>query len=106
MANPYAGVVIDDSGDLYGTTANGGVPTCPYLSCGAVYKLAPPAKKGHAWKMTSLHLFGVVPDGTAPVGKLLLLNDALYGATSYGGDEKDQACKNAGGCGLVFKIVP
>ena len=105
MASPYAGVVIDGVGNLYGTTANGGRPTCPYLSCGAVYKLAP-AKKGHAWKITPLHLFGVAPDGTKPVGNLLLLNGAVYGATSYGGDEKNQECKNAGGCGMIYKIVP
>ena len=106
MATPYAGLVIDGSGNLYGTTWNGGTPTCPYLSCGAVYKLAPPVKKGRAWKMTPLQLFGGAPDGANPVGNLLLLNGALYGATSYGGDEKNRECKKAKGCGLVFKTVP
>ena len=37
-AVPMAGLLMDDKGDLYGTTASGGHPTCV---CRTVFKIAP-----------------------------------------------------------------
>jgi uncharacterized repeat protein (TIGR03803 family) len=38
---PYGGLIIDQSGSLYGTTTSGGPPGCQGFGCGVVYKLAP-----------------------------------------------------------------
>jgi hypothetical protein len=42
-ANPGSSVVFDASGNLYGTTPDGG------NGCGIVYELSPPATAGGAW---------------------------------------------------------
>ena len=51
---PVAGVVFDNRGNLYGTTAMGGNGSC-YDGCGVVYKLAPRA--GGKWEYTVLYDF-------------------------------------------------
>jgi len=38
---PYGGLIINQSGSLYGTTTSGGPPGCQGFGCGVVYKLAP-----------------------------------------------------------------
>jgi uncharacterized repeat protein (TIGR03803 family) len=47
-ANPAAGLIFDQNGDLYGTTASGGAKSsCPPVEdgCGVVFKLAPKGKE-------------------------------------------------------------
>jgi len=91
-ANPYAGLLRDASGDLFGTTLEGGDTSCnaPY-GCGTVFKLDKTGKKE-----TVLHKFAGDPDGDFP--ESLLAEDKagnLYGTTYLGG---------AHGLGAVFKI--
>jgi uncharacterized repeat protein (TIGR03803 family) len=38
---PYAGVVVDAAGSLYGTTLQGGNPACAPFGCGVVFTIAP-----------------------------------------------------------------
>jgi uncharacterized repeat protein (TIGR03803 family) len=38
---PYAGVILDPQGNVYGTTIGGGNSTCPGGSCGVVFELSP-----------------------------------------------------------------
>ena len=40
-AYPYGGLVADGSGNLYGTTLQGGGSNCSGNSCGTVFKLKP-----------------------------------------------------------------
>lgn len=85
--NPYAGVLRDKAGNLYGTTQYGGTGG----GFGTVFKL------DTAGKLTLLHSFAGTPDGVNPLAGLLL--DAagnLYGTTDYGGTN--------GGYGTVFKV--
>jgi len=89
---PGAGVVMDKSGNLYGTTDGGGGPN----GCGVIYKLAPAGKD--KWKYSVLHTFGRVGDGCVPAGNLAIDGKGnLYGGTVLGGTN---------GYGMVFELTP
>jgi uncharacterized repeat protein (TIGR03803 family) len=101
-AAPRAGVVMDPSGNLYGTTLAGGDPQCPY--CGVVFMLSPPPAGQTAWTETVIHRFtGGASDGDNrhpyQQGELLFdaKNNALFGATYAGG---------LNGLGVVFELTP
>ena len=99
-SNPYAGLILDRSGNLYGTTANGGA-NCSGWSCGVVYELA--RTSGGGWKETVLHRFrNDGKDGVRPGWGALFMNGpgSLYGTTSQGGTNICYA-----GCGTVFKLT-
>jgi uncharacterized repeat protein (TIGR03803 family) len=76
---PQAGLVLDDSGNLYGTTESGGTH-----AEGTVFELSPPSAPGGSWTETVLWSFGSIDDdGGTPFSKLTW--DAagnLYGTTS------------------------
>ena len=87
---PGGGVVLDKSGNLYGTTVYGGSPQC---GCGVVYKLSP--QPDGTWQYAVLHTF-VGSDGAQPDANLTIGPDGnLYGTTATGG---------TGGAGVVFQI--
>jgi len=97
-ANPEAGLILDDRGNLYGTTGNGGdLSGCGGIGCGVVFKLDP------AGKETTLYSFTGGADGSNPSAGLAGDERGnLYGTTYYGGDES----QFAGGYGVVFKLDP
>jgi uncharacterized repeat protein (TIGR03803 family) len=79
--NPYAGVIFDSAGNLYGVAHQGPLP--PYLY-GNVFELSPAG--GGVWNETVLHTFGIGTDGQYPLGALIF--DAygnLYGTANAGG---------------------
>lgn len=93
-ANPYAGLVRDGDGNLYGIAANGGDLNCSdegSSGCGVVFKVDTNGKE------TVLHAFAGPPDGETPDGGLVR-DDAgnLYGVTLFGG--------TSGSFGTVFKV--
>jgi uncharacterized repeat protein (TIGR03803 family) len=93
-ANPYAGVVFDKRGNLYGTTTYGGMYSCGDLNCGTVFQLTP-SRSG--WTESALHSFQH-SDGAVPYGGLIFDQSGnLYGTTTGGG---------AGGGGTVFELTP
>ena len=67
-ATPEGGLVIDEAGNLYGTTGYGGSGPCLLLGgavgCGTVYELSPPAKQGNPWMETVLYSFQGARTGT------------------------------------------
>jgi len=85
-ANPYAGLVRDDSGNLYGTTEGGGSS-----GFGTVFKVDITSTE------TVLHSFAGAPSDGADPKAGVILDDAgnLYGVTFRGG---------SGGKGTVFKL--
>lgn len=87
-ANPYAGLVMDGSGNLYGTTENGGA-----FGFGTVFEIDTTGIE------TVLHSFAGAPtDGADPKARLILDSYGnLYGTTFTGG---------ASGYGTVFKLDP
>ncbi|HEX4158449.1 MAG TPA: choice-of-anchor tandem repeat GloVer-containing protein [Rhizomicrobium sp.] len=92
-ADPQAGLVMDDKGNLYGTSYAGGANACNYggyKGCGTVFELN---RKGVE---TVLYSFSNA-QGTNPVGGLILrAHHAVFGTTSRGGPEKHD--------GVVFKL--
>jgi uncharacterized repeat protein (TIGR03803 family) len=97
LGGPYAGVVVDGSGNLYGTTSNGGA-----LQRGIVFQLKPPAGKGRKWSERTLHTFRDGGGGSGPTTVVLGKDRALYGSALFGGSNKCQF----GNCGVIFRIVP
>ena len=100
---PYAGLIADNSGNLYGTTSGGGLSSrhCFNRTCGVVFKLSPNADGN--WTETILHSFGG-RDGESPTAGLTI--DAagnLYGVTALGGRYD---CSPPYGCGTVFELTP
>lgn len=94
-ALPYAGLVADAAGGLYGTTAQGGAH-----GYGAVFKLTP--KSSNKYVENLLYSFGGygTPDGNYPNAPLLIGADSsLYSTTEYGGG-------TSLGFGTVFKLTP
>jgi len=73
---PYGAVVLDSSGNLYGTTYLGGI-----TGLGSLFELTP---SGSSWTETLLHSFGT-GDGYNPYGGLIIdQQDNLYGTTASG----------------------
>lgn len=102
-AVPAAGVYMDQNGNLFGTTTQGGVlfPNGGNGSYGTVYELSPPSQPAGAWGMNVIYAFtDQNGDGYYPSSNLIAdACGALYGATSYGGDN---SC--LGGCGIAFQL--
>jgi uncharacterized repeat protein (TIGR03803 family) len=101
-ANPFAGVIVDRRGNVYGDASGG---TAVPLQAGVIFKLTPPAWGRTAWTDTVLYSFGGAPDGNTPAYVQLIGDgNALYGMTLGGGSGCVSA--NGGGCGLVFRLAP
>jgi uncharacterized repeat protein (TIGR03803 family) len=84
---PQDGVVRDSSGNLYGTTQNGGPD-----NAGTVFKIDPAGEK------TVLYSFTGSTDGGYPMAGVVLDTEGnLYGTTFGGGSS---------GAGTVFKVDP
>ncbi len=102
---PYSGLVMDDAGNLYGTTSQGGGGSCGDLrapiSCGTVFKL------DRTGKETVLYGFKGLPDDGGLPYSGLVMDDAgnLYGTTSQGGGGTCTGLFGVPvGCGVVFKL--
>jgi uncharacterized repeat protein (TIGR03803 family) len=99
-ASPWAGLIFDATGALYGTTYLGGAS-----GLGVVYKLTP--NSGGTWTESVLHTFtGGDNDGSNPRFGSLIFDTAgkLYGATTTGGGT---TCYDGEpGCGAIFEMKP
>lgn len=95
-ALPYAsGLVMDASGNLYGTFLQAGNTACS-PGCGSVFQLSPTASG--PWTETTLYTFTGGADGAQPWAGLTL--DAvgnLYGTAEMGG---------VNNLGVVFELSP
>ena len=110
-ASPFGGLVMDSSGNLYGTTAYGGTGDCVLLGskvgCGTVYELSPPVQPDGAWTETILYSFPSSKYGYAPWGDLVFDSAGnLYGATIFGGGKGTTCDPFYQYCGAVFELSP
>jgi uncharacterized repeat protein (TIGR03803 family) len=84
---PIGGVVLDASGNLYGTTQRAGSN-----NCGTVYKLS------SAGQLTTIYAFNCATDGSDPTASLVMDTQGnLFGTTTTGGPNN---------FGSVFKLTP
>jgi hypothetical protein len=110
--HPYAGLVADAAGNLYGTTPNGGGQGCSIGGgCGIVFELSPPTSGDPAWSENVLYRFTGGSDGSTPYAKLVMDQlGNLYGTTYYGGQVGNSLCLDNGGepigCGVIFELSP
>jgi uncharacterized repeat protein (TIGR03803 family) len=106
---PDAGLTVDSSGDLFGTTFAGGA-NCQSgdpIGCGTVFKLTRPAAGQTKWTEKVLYSFCAAAncaDGSFPHAVLVMDGAGnLFGTTFNGGVN----CQSAivPGCGTVFEMV-
>jgi uncharacterized repeat protein (TIGR03803 family) len=95
-ALPYAGLVGDAFGNLYGTTSTGGSSGC-VTGCGTVFEIDTSNKETILYSFSASRTGGVAPYG----GLALDSQGNVYGTTTSGGD---LSCAPSFGCGTVFKI--
>ena len=95
---PDGGVVIDATGDVYGTTDLGGAGQCSsnYPGSGTVFKLSP--NSDGTYTHAVIYTFAGPPaDGGGPNSGLILAAGNLFGTTLIGG---------AFSVGTAFELVP
>jgi uncharacterized repeat protein (TIGR03803 family) len=107
-ADPFAGLIADSNGNLYGTAEIGG----GLGGNGVVFKLSPPRPScapvsPNLMCETVLRSYCSEPscsDGANPEASLIADSKGnLYGTTVVGGGS---GCPGFGGCGTVFKLAP
>jgi uncharacterized repeat protein (TIGR03803 family) len=95
-SRPQGTLLVDQSGNIYGTTAAGGAN-----GGGEVFKLSFVKSR---WKETIAYSFCALlacADGGGPAGLIMDNRGTLYGSANGGGI---QFC--GGGCGVVYELIP
>jgi uncharacterized repeat protein (TIGR03803 family) len=89
-AHPFGRLVLDDTGNLFGTAETGG-----QIGYGTAYEVSPKGLK------TTLYSFHGAKGGGAPLGLVPGINNDFYGSTYDGGG----GCDLGHGCGTVFHLT-
>jgi uncharacterized repeat protein (TIGR03803 family) len=96
-SEPLAGMIMDASGNLYGTALGGGI-----YGGGAVFELTP--SQG-GWQEQVIHSFAGNGDGYIPYGILAFgPSNTLYGTTEFGGGLGQCVYHALAYCGTIFKM--
>lgn len=110
--DPAAGLLIDQAGNLYGTTEYGGdssIVKCGGAGCGTIFTLQ---RSGNSWAYSVIHTFEF-SDGASPQSELIVNSQGnLYGTAFTGGDDNcPWAQRSVIGiefgpeCGTVFELT-
>jgi uncharacterized repeat protein (TIGR03803 family) len=99
-AYPDASLVMDASGNLFGTASQGG-PS----NFGVVFEVM---RTSTGWKSRDIHAFtGLGFDGAYPNAPMVFDSAGnLYGITAGGGMTNECTVENANGCGTAFELIP
>jgi uncharacterized repeat protein (TIGR03803 family) len=90
-SQPLAGLILDASGNLYGTTPQGGA-----FGDGVVFKLT--KNSDGSWTQSVLYSFAGGIDGATPYAEVTFdTSGKLYGTTQYGGPFS---------AGTIFQLAP
>lgn len=91
--SPYAGIVFDKAGNLYGTTGGGGSDECEYsgVNCGTVFQLT---RSETGWREKIIYNFHDHQYGGFPSGLIIDPAGNLYGTI----------CESFEGVGWVFGL--
>ena len=99
-AGPESSLIMDDAGNLYGTTVGGGSSKCDD-GCGTLFKLTPNGSGGYTESVLYRFLGG--SDGSRPDADQILGHaGTLYGTMQLGGKSSGH-CSTVG-CGLVYEL--
>jgi uncharacterized repeat protein (TIGR03803 family) len=105
---PGPGLVMDNSGNIYGTTRYGGYSAGPCINggCGTVFALTP--SQG-GWQHTVIYSFQGSTQGSTPNTAMIMDQQGnLYGTTEGEGYQSSGLGGNAtcmNGCGTVFELT-
>jgi uncharacterized repeat protein (TIGR03803 family) len=97
---PHAGLTIDSSGALYGTTTS-------FESVSSIFKVTPPSTPGGSWTGSSVYHLNDYQGPGVYAGLIFDSSGALYGT-----DSEDIVIPSSCppdifvGCGIVFKLTP
>lgn len=94
--DPHGGVILDNAGNLYGTTVAGGFGGfCAGDGCGVIFELS---LQNGTWTEITLYAFKGLNDGFGPGSGLIFDREGnLYGTTPDGGRHS---------AGVVFELSP
>lgn len=95
---PQVGMELDNHGNLYGVTAQGGLTAHCNQGCGTIFKFSIATGK-----FRTLYNFTGLADGAEPLAPLTLYKNTLYGSTIGAGTGGDCGIS---GCGTIFKFDP
>ncbi len=102
-SDPSGGLVLDEAGNLYGTTSFGGQASCLPANggCGVAFRLSPTQNGG--WHESVVKTFIGGRFGAIPYGGLIFDRAGnLYGGTVTGGT--GTGCFQ--GCGIIYELSP
>jgi uncharacterized repeat protein (TIGR03803 family) len=103
-ALPNASLIFDSTGNIYGSTSEGGNGCNTLTGCGTIFRLSP---KNGVWNQSVLHNFRDQADGYAPVDGLVFDGKGnLYGGTQFGNNILGCNPFKIGACGQIFKLTP
>jgi uncharacterized repeat protein (TIGR03803 family) len=103
---PYAGVIGDGSGDLFGTTSSGGLNGFGANPGGVLFEITSGGGYSVLWNFSGADGPGGVDDGADPMSGLIMDKQGnIYGTTALGGTSADFA-DLVNGVGTVFELSP
>lgn len=109
-ADPVAGLLMDRAGNLYGTTAGGGISVAYCYQpgytegCGTVFRLTPAS--GGRWVLDTITSFALGKYGFAPMGGVISDGSGNLYTTTYAGGTAycDGDTTGVVGCGTVYEL--